>query len=68
MGGVRESLSAMTGVEIPVRSLYSDSLPVYSSMGVGDGTESLLGAFTNSKSKHDRFNPMTGVEVDQAII
>jgi hypothetical protein len=68
MGGVRESLSATTGVEIPVRSLYSDSLPVYSSMGVGDGTESLLGAFTNSKSEHDRFNPMTGVEVDQAII
>jgi hypothetical protein len=63
-----ESLSPSSGAEVPVRSLYSDSLPVYSSIGIGDGTESLLGAFTHSNNERERFNPMTGVEVDQAII
>jgi hypothetical protein len=47
-----------SALNTPARSLYSNSLPVFASIG-GDGSESIIGAFTNSNN---------GVEVDQAIL
>jgi len=50
-----------------LQSLYSESLPVYDSMK-GDESESVIGAFVESKGERELFNPITGQEVEQAFI
>lgn len=65
---VRSPSAERRAKEKAIQELYSESLPVFASMNE-DGSESIVGAFVESKSgDRQMYNPITGQEVDQALI